>query len=710
MCILGLRIRTIVFFLAVVGLVSSISTNVCGGTKAIGSSETSVNPIGDDWYPATFDWQVDSQAVWDFSRYISKPAGKDGFVRVIGDHFYVGKPARRIRFWGCNLSAYATAPTHEQADETVKLLVKFGFNAVRFTHMDALWNRDALIDWKNKDELEFNEESLERFFYLVSELKKNGIYVTLDGIHHFYFHLKKHRPLTPSMTGGKDLRDKGLPFLYVINELQEHHKAYLRKLFLTNNPYTGLALADDPVLLGVGMLNESMVSKRGASFRYKNIPSEYLEDFQRLWNEWNISKHTEKAIPLSELDIDESRRMEFWHWMQFKFMKELKEFYINDLRIKCPIATTNAFAYTTDWASAALSDFTDGHGYFAHRSKRTIDRNNGKTESVWAFAKNYNWLEYMLSQRIGYAPYIIGEWNACFPARERYFGPLAVVALASRQDWDGAFVFTLSQGNLKKERLGHFSIYNDPSRMANMIPAAIAWHEGSIPKAEQSYRVISDPKFLLDTVGSSRRIFTEGLFLFRLFNVPEVKGIQSPPAGMPSVDYLGNFPEEAMARAIKECPIENRLAKEGLFFVRTNKMEVISGRLDGKTLQGKWLSIKAPPGNEYSITLVPLDEQDIRSSKRLLLTIGPVCLPKGLRYGYIKKDNLTYEDGTRSDLSLIKPFCGQVKIQNVRRLKCYMLDSGGQKTKQINVKYENGENSFTLDNDNQSLWYLLTAE
>ena len=119
-----------------------------------------------------------------------KPAGKHGFLTIQGDKmvFEDGTPGR---FFGTLFNSGMNFCTHEHAEKTARRLAKFGVNIVRLHQMDADSACPNIFNFTRgaheNSTLTLDPQSLERLDYLQYCLKKEGIYVYVDGINHRIF-------------------------------------------------------------------------------------------------------------------------------------------------------------------------------------------------------------------------------------------------------------------------------------------------------------------------------------------------------------------------------------------------------------------------------------------------------------------------------------------------------------------------------------------
>lgn len=212
------------------------------------------------------------------SGWLHKPAGAQGFVRAENGRLVTD--AGRIRFWATNLCFSACFPDRQQAELLAERLASFGINCVRMHHMDS---RD--IWGKSPDKLSIDPAQLERFDYLVYQLKLHGIYTNIN------LHVSRwlgdkegfpHQQQRPKY-------DKGLGnFEPRMIELQ---KKYARDLLTHVNPHTGKPYTDEPAIAFVEISNEDALFATWSRGDLDDLPDPYAATFRRLWNQWLRKKY-----------------------------------------------------------------------------------------------------------------------------------------------------------------------------------------------------------------------------------------------------------------------------------------------------------------------------------------------------------------------------------------------------------------------------------
>ena len=95
--------------------------------------------------PLPIDWENLDHSVLDLSSYLEAPAGRDGFLRVEGEHL-VKPDGSRFRIWGVNVVAALGFPEHDEADRLAADLARLGINCVRFHGLDAEWGGHSIFE------------------------------------------------------------------------------------------------------------------------------------------------------------------------------------------------------------------------------------------------------------------------------------------------------------------------------------------------------------------------------------------------------------------------------------------------------------------------------------------------------------------------------------------------------------------------------------
>ncbi len=182
-----------------------------------------------------------NQALLDLRFLNEKIAGESGFIRRSPDgRNFVKGDGVPIRFWAVN--SYIWREGKEAIADQARFLAKRGVNLVR-------WH--GQIEPKNEDSklTDIDEKAREQLWQFVAGMKQEGIYMTISP---YYAMPVKAKPNWGIPRDSESMQ--GL--LFFDPELQAAYKGWLRSLFEPVNPYTGIALKDDPAVAIIQLQNE----------------------------------------------------------------------------------------------------------------------------------------------------------------------------------------------------------------------------------------------------------------------------------------------------------------------------------------------------------------------------------------------------------------------------------------------------------------------
>ncbi len=183
-------------------------------------------------------------ALLDLSHLNERVAGETGFVKRSEDGAsFLRGDGKPIRFWAVNTSvAHKGRPALR---DHARFLAKRGVNMVRFHgQIPQTAETAGLIE-------AIDEAERARLWQLVAAMKQEGIYVTFSP---YYPHAVRKEATERWKVPADSEGLTGL--IYFDPVLQAAYKSWLRQTLLPVNPYTGLALKDDPALAIIQMQNE----------------------------------------------------------------------------------------------------------------------------------------------------------------------------------------------------------------------------------------------------------------------------------------------------------------------------------------------------------------------------------------------------------------------------------------------------------------------
>lgn len=482
-----------------------------------------VRKIDREWLPLDFRNKVVPGSPLDFSFLKNDaPAGKYGHVVKASDGTltFEKAPGKRLKLFGVNLCFSANYPAKETADALAENLVRAGYNSVRFHHAD-----DLMLNRKSPDSTTLDPVNMDRLDYLFHALKKRGFYITID----FYSsRMIRKGDRIPGMERGAGNTFKAL--IPISPELMENWKKYVRAWMTHRNPYTGMTWAEDPALWCVNLVNEDLLSG------YWSKSPAAVKLYQKTFESWK----TEHRAPNAKMHNDDMKFTQFLYEIQAKSLAEQRRFAKEELGMKAMFTSLNHNTKPLQTILRGTFDLVDNHTYHDHPSY---------PERAWslpsAFSQN-SAIENsarvpaaLMPSRVFGLPFIITEYNYCYPNRFRSeSGPL-MGCYAALQDWDAIYRFAWAHDAKKINQpiqMEGFDISGDPlSQLSDRITAAM-FLRGDVRQATRKYAysitasIFNEPvcnnaypyKFaklgLISQIGSTLNATEEQRKQLRLFN------------------------------------------------------------------------------------------------------------------------------------------------------------------------------------------------
>ncbi len=234
-----------------------------------------------------------SRSLIDLSWLNENTAGETGWIRTSSDgNSFVKGNGEPIRFWSVGTTVAKKAP--QKLASHAKFLAQRGVNMVR-------WHENIISS--SEDLYAIDQKALDELFLLVAAMKKEGIYTTISP---YYAHairksgygknINKSWPVPRN----PDAKNMG-SLLFFDPILQNAYKAWIRKLFTTVNPYTGLSLKNDPSVALFQIQNEDSLlfwtfnhlkggDRRVLEQQYTQWLLEKYKSLEAIKKHWNNAK------------------------------------------------------------------------------------------------------------------------------------------------------------------------------------------------------------------------------------------------------------------------------------------------------------------------------------------------------------------------------------------------------------------------------------
>jgi len=715
----------------------------------------------------------------DFTSLVGQRTTAGALGRVLinqqGNLAFANTPLHTVRFFSFNFLPSAgwrmkmDTWTNQDYENFTDTISRQGYNMVRLHFIDTFLLgakfpgrpkrsiTEVGIPQKAED-IAFDSQVIDRFDFLISCLKKKGIYVNLD-----LMTAETGYTMTYGSPEEKTFRIQ----LFVNPEYRKHWEAATGYLFNHRNPYTGTSLKDDPVLAIVEPYNEQdllIYYKAGMTVLTPHF-QKYLKDkyqtdeaLQKAWNDTNITLAKIPDINEEMLRGNDSKAEDAGRFL-ISTMTDMTKWYHEIIRkngYPGIITQWDMIMRTMEIPVRALMPAIAQHSYFAHPNCGNIPTRNlvKKNFNTWwnavgnpAFdamtpqesSINSSYFRAAATARFLDRPFLITEyshsaWNRYRHERGLYFGTYAAL-----QGWDSL----AAHGRLTAEKFNisiPFATFEnaiDPISRASEVVAALTWFRRDVKEAPHSVQLnLSDktmfPKNFLAAVGDD---YAKLAMLTKIgIAYPEVKpldpvGKVNPTLELPLMEFSplgvsqwyvtasnidGNvFPE--LLKKIKDggiLPKSNRTdyAKR-LFQSETGEitlngqdetMTVITPRLEGAIIK-KNMPVKLGRmeiescSKPASVVVASLDnEKTIAESKRLLLVFSTNALNSGMTFENSNM-SLMVEVGNLPVLMETAKLTLTLKFLNNTAPAIYALNMDGTRAEQVPCTFKDGKLALSLD-------------
>lgn len=668
------------------------------------------------WF--AFEPDVDSFAASPIDlRYLNeKSAGENGFIQARGREFVYAGNGQRLRFWGTNVGHEAINWPRASIDAFARTQAKQGINLVR-VH-GAFWELGDIRKIKAKE--------LDNLFYFVAALKREGIYSCIS----IYFPLwmEADKAGIPGYTAGQ----KPFDLLYFNPEFQEVYRSWWRTILTTKNPYTNVALKDEPAVAMCELVNEE--SHFFWTFTpYKNLPAPQTEMFEKQFATWLTGKYGTLQSAFQKWganrvqgdDIAQNRAgfMPLWEIFNKRDTRSQdtaaflalnqKEFYEKHVAFLKQELGYKGMVYGSNWTTASpqylgpldkwtntVADFMDRHGYFGgpHEGPRAGysisagDKYDDRSALFFKNNKGEDDFNLPIFDVQNGKPSMISEINWPPPNRYRAEMPLLCAAYGSLQGSD-AFIFFASGSTAWDDGVRKFSIQT-PAVQAQFPAIAFAFRRALIQVAPTVVEAHIPPEDLLALKGAPV-IASQNLDELRKVDAPGQSAPVEKVAGVdpltPLVGRVELLFDEGQDRAVNLKPFIDRANKtvtsatgelawdygRGAMLCRAPGAQAVTGFLSKLgTIDLGDVTIQTPL--DYgAITVIALDGQPLKTSKQILVQV----MSEEKNYGW----ETSTETGMRDIKSIgaaplvVKNLAGAItfKRADAAQLKIAPLDFNG---------------------------------
>ncbi len=610
-------------------------------------------------------------------------AGENGFIRLSddGESFMAGdKP---IRFWPVNSGG--SGMNDEELAHHAEFRAQMGVNMVRY---HGAINPAG----KGTDIYDVDRKEIDKIWRVVAAMKKQGIYTTISPFWPHNGHMGGWLPKEWGIEGYSD-KDDLWGVMYFNDRLQDAYKAWVRVLYTEINPYTGIALKDEPAVGIIQIMNEDGVffwtmQSRNPALK-KMIGEKYVTWLKKRYGTlgnafaaWgdaslpgdNLKNQTVDIYAIYDMTLSASGnkakrlrdQVEFYADTQYDFYREIHDYYRDVLGCKQIINAEN-------WTTASPSRLHDLERWTNTSNEvlavnRYYDPGHFGENSGWRIDPGHHYMGLSAMKRpqklpinvkqVAGHPFVMTEsgWN--LPHKYLAEGPFLISTIQSITGFDAYYWFAIegvdymrnpyfdftkdATGKRAMHRwtcsvpgmLGQFPANSLLYRLAYLKPGEVVYHEEK-PMEKLWNREISP---IVEETNFDPNRDTEN----KLNSATDSE--ISPLAfltGKVEVVYGGDASKTFVSPSLKQLidPAKKLIKSSsgemewdygtGICQVNSEKAKGVCGFLAGKQ-KFNLGNVQITTTNNYAaIWVVAMDDQPIEKSGNILIQVGTVYQPTG---------------------------------------------------------------------------------
>ena len=385
------------------------------------------------------------------------------------------------------------------------------------------------------------------------------------------------------------------------------------------NPYTKLALKDDPALAGVMIWNENSIMGVNVFRITAKTPwhqSRYFEAIKAFAEKNGLPEATLKAPWTPQAKLVQNDIEYQWNHRAAEFLR--------NVGVKVPITADQIWGPMSSSSLPALTagDVTDSHAYSRAEFINANPHYAGTPFQAFAWSH--------LADR----PKTITEYNVSGVGEAAEVGCDAftimpyIAAMGGFQRWEASMLYAYSQSGLGGiNTCSPWDSYNVAPLIGMAPAAALIYREGHVRPAEKTvYFPLSEDQSIYQatdqtTSRAARTVEERHRLLIGLDAIKELGWLKPTPAPADAevvTDLQRDFipPGDEVVSDTGEL---KRNWVNGTYVIDTPKTQLAMGRLKGETIRTAdvTFTINSP---EAAVALSSLDKKPLKESKRMLLT------------------------------------------------------------------------------------------
>jgi hypothetical protein len=674
--------------------------------------------------------QLDPAAMLDLRHLNEKVAGEHGFIRLSRDgNSFLRGDGQSIRFW-------AASPGFEPGVDVAARKHDAQFLAKRGVNFARMWC-NLYPTMEGSKITDVDEKALDEIFKSVAAMKSAGIYSIINPYWAVSVKIQKSWGVTdPGTTCPEGL-------LFFEPAVQKGFKAWLRALYTTKNPYTGLPLGEDPAVAMLEVQNEDSLlwwgfsnikgeaqillqhmfadflkNKYGSLEKAREAWQNYIPSTPDAWDKglpgfmhaWDLTRDARvKKGKIPGFEQRAAAQTEFLARLMRTFNSEMAAYLRDELHCRQIVNANNwrttDLTMTQDaeyWADCANE--VNGRNFYAGGYHKGVNDGwqilPGQYYTDVSMIKEPVSLPINVKRPLGHT-FILPEMLWVPPDLYESEGPLMVAAQTALTGLDISCWFGI--GNLWCDTPSYKWVGNSPVILGQFPANALIFRQGLVEAGQPAvveHRRLEDLWERKTPVISEESGWDPNRDTGNISLTSSVRTAIDPLAylvGPVRVVYDSDPAKTEVADLAKYIDRKNRIVRsitgqietdygKGVFRVNSPTAQAVAGFLKEAGPQ-HLADVDVACRNPYAtIVVVPLDGKPIRQTGKLLIQVGTICRPTG----WTATPTRARIDGKQSDCFRIlsagkAPFQVEnteatITVANGRLTKAVLLDINGMAT------------------------------
>ena len=670
---------------------------------------------GSDYFPIEYIPEVVKGSALDFSFLMDAPAGKYGFATPQGDDVeFEKRPGKPAKFFGNNTSMYGSFPPKELAGKVADSWARTGYNLCRIHYAYD----ELLADMDSPDGTGLKKDMLDKLDFFIAKLKERGIYITTDLYISRHF---KEGVIEPEFKYDTYRLDDKKALFFLSKNARENLKKFSANLLNHVNPYTGLALKDDPALISINLVNENTIVQLA---RYSNL----APVFQKKYREWL----KEKNLPYVA-DNDGLQFEKFLTEVEEEFYQDMKTF-LRSMGVKAMLTDQNHMSSAAQSLQSRQYDILDTHTYYGHpvfyKKDWQLPAALINTSSIPKFGAREIGRG---AQAIKGKPFSMTEWNHVINNDTSAEGAFLMGAYGALHGWDilCRYAYRHPEHDFKPIKMDFFDTGSNPVISLSERAAALFLLRGDVRQSDMEIPYLVSADFLenaspekmrqkhdigelylrLALVGSPKIIFADKISDIKLppkspFALISEKGWEKAKLGVPTLeawnmddlkkaqDILGKDMIDAEKGVYTSSTKEMQMdAPKGVWKLVTPRSEAFIAPKETPVV-GKFAKIET--GRNWAAVLASsLDSSPLEKSSRILVLHLSDIKNTNMLFGDPQKENLLDWGGL--PLLLRRTVTAMTLNLNPDEWTCYALSANGERLGKVEIQKSGRRAKLSLD-------------